>query len=59
MITIWDIDEWGIDKTVERILDIAWDGTDGVVLHTDLDVMDQGYTTASPPRSAAASPRAR
>jgi agmatinase len=45
MITIWDIDEWGIDKTVERILEIAWDGTDGVVLHTDLDVMDQGFTT--------------
>ena len=22
MITIWDIDEWGIDKTIERILDI-------------------------------------
>ena len=45
MITIWDIDEWGIDKTIERILEVAWDGTDGVVLHTDLDVMDQGYTT--------------
>ena len=45
MITIWDIDEWGIDKTVERILEIAWNGTDGVVLHTDLDVMDQGYTS--------------
>jgi agmatinase len=45
MITIWDIDEWGIDKTIERILEISWDGTDGVVLHTDLDVMDQGFTT--------------
>jgi agmatinase len=44
MITIWDIDEWGIDKTIERILDIAWNGTDGVVLHTDLDVLDQGFT---------------
>lgn len=44
MITIWDIDEWGIDKTIERILEIAWTGTDGVVLHTDLDVVDQGYT---------------
>jgi agmatinase len=45
MITIWDIDEWGIDKTIERIIEIAWTGTDGVVLHTDLDVLDQGYTT--------------
>ena len=45
MITIWDIDEWGIDRTVERILEIAWNGTDGVVLHTDLDCMDQGYTS--------------
>lgn len=45
MITIWDIDEWGIDKTIERILEISWNGTDGVVLHTDLDVMDQGFTT--------------
>ncbi len=44
MITIWDIDEWGIDRTVERVLEIAWNGTDGVVLHTDLDCMDQGYT---------------
>ncbi len=45
MITIWEIDEWGIDKTVERILEIAWNGTDGVVLHTDLDVIDQGFTS--------------
>ena len=45
MITIWDIDEWGIEKTIERILEISWNGTQGVVLHTDLDVMDQGFTT--------------
>jgi agmatinase len=58
MITIWDIDEWGIDKTVERILEIAWDGTDGVVLHTDLDVMDQGYTTGvTTPECGGLSPR--
>jgi agmatinase len=43
MITIWDIDDWGIDRTIERILEIAWRGTKGVVLHTDLDVIDQAY----------------
>jgi agmatinase len=58
MITIWDIDEWGIDKTIERILEIAWDGTDGVVLHTDLDVMDQGYTTGvTTPETGGLTPR--
>ena len=45
MITIWDIDEWGIERTIERILEIAWSGTEGVVLHTDLDVLDQAYTS--------------
>jgi agmatinase len=58
MITIWDIDEWGIDKTVERVLEIAWNGTDGVVLHTDLDVMDQGYTSGvTTPECGGLSPR--
>jgi agmatinase len=58
MITIWDIDEWGIDKTIERILDIAWTGTDGVVLHTDLDVLDQGYTTGvTTPETGGLTPR--
>jgi agmatinase len=58
MITIWDIDEWGIDKTVERILETAWNGTDGVVLHTDLDVMDQGYTSGvTTPECGGLSPR--
>ena len=58
MITLWDIDEWGIDKTVERILEIAWNGTDGVVLHTDLDVMDQGYTSGvTTPECGGLSPR--
>ena len=51
--------QWGIDKTVERILDIAWDGTDGVVLHTDLDVWIRASPRASPPRRPADSPRAR
>lgn len=43
MITIWDIDEWGIERTIERICEIAWNGTKGVVLHTDLDVIDQAF----------------
>lgn len=43
LITLWDIDSWGVEKTVEKIHDIAWKGTKGVVLHTDLDVMDQAY----------------
>jgi agmatinase len=58
MITLWDIDEWGIDKTVERILEIAWNGTNGVVLHTDLDVLDQGYTSGvTTPECGGLSPR--
>jgi agmatinase len=58
MITIWDIDEWGIEKTIERILEIAWTGTDGVVLHTDLDVMDQGFTTGvTTPETGGLTPR--
>src|SRR5581483_3255759 len=44
--TIWDIDSWGIDETIRRIREIVWrEGTDRVVLHTDLDVLDQGYVT--------------
>jgi agmatinase len=59
MITIWDIDEWGIDKTIERVLEIAWNGTDGVVLHTDLDVMDQGFTSGvTTPECGGLTPRA-
>jgi agmatinase len=58
MITIWDIDEWGVDKTIERIVDIAWDGTDGVVLHTDLDCIDQGFTTGvTTPETGGLTPR--
>jgi agmatinase len=58
MITIWDIDEWGIEKTVERILEIAWKNTDGVVLHTDLDVIDQGFTTGvTTPETGGLTPR--
>lgn len=58
MITIWDIDEWGIEKTIDRILDIAWTGTDGVVLHTDLDVVDQGYTNGvTTPETGGLTPR--
>jgi agmatinase len=58
MITIWDIDEWGIDKTVERVLEIAWTGTDGVVLHTDLDVLDQAYTSGvTTPETGGLTPR--
>jgi agmatinase len=42
--SIWDIDSWGIDKTIERISEVVWGGgVDRVVLHTDLDVLDQGF----------------
>lgn len=43
LITVSDIDDWGVSKTIERIRNIAWNGTKGVVLHTDLDVLDQAY----------------
>jgi agmatinase len=58
MITIWDIDDWGVDKTIQRILEIAWTGTKGVVLHTDLDVLDQAFTTGvTTPETGGLTPR--
>jgi agmatinase len=58
MITIWDIDDWGIDRTIERVLEIAWTGTNGVVLHTDLDVIDQGFTSGvTTPETGGLTPR--
>lgn len=42
-ISVWEMEEWGIERSAERILEIAWNGTKGVVLHTDLDVIDQAF----------------
>lgn len=45
VLTIWDIDEIGIEQTIEQVLEVAWKGTEAVILHTDLDVIDQGFTS--------------
>lgn len=44
MFTIWDIDEQGVDSIIERVVEHVWtDEVEKVVLHTDLDCMDQGF----------------
>ena len=53
--TIWDIDERGVEAVVKEIIDNVWTGTDGVILHTDLDSMD--HPGVSAPESGALTSR--
>lgn len=44
MFTIWDIEEQGVDNVIQKVIDWIWvPGVEKVVLHTDLDCMDQAY----------------
>ena len=44
MFTIWDIDKMGVDKIIDKVIKWIWvPGVEKVVLHTDLDCMDQAY----------------
>lgn len=44
MFTIWDIEEQGVNAVLEQVIDHIWcDDVEKVVLHTDLDCMDQAY----------------
>ena len=44
MFTIWDIEEQGVDAIIEQVSEHIWtDDVEKVVLHTDLDCMDQGF----------------
>ncbi|HLB06127.1 MAG TPA: arginase family protein, partial [Alphaproteobacteria bacterium] len=42
--TIWDIEEQGVEKVAQKVIKHCWTkGVEKVVLHTDLDCMDQGF----------------
>ncbi|CTQ48819.1 agmatinase family protein [Jannaschia donghaensis] len=43
IITMRDMEEMGIDKTVEMALEMAWDGVDMVYLSFDIDSIDCGF----------------
>lgn len=44
MFTIWDIEEQGVDRVIDQVIERVWtDDVEKVVLHTDLDCMDQGF----------------
>lgn len=44
MFTIWDIEEQGMQRVIEQVVAHIWvEGVEKVVLHTDLDCMDQAY----------------
>lgn len=43
VLTMRDVEDLGIDKTVEIALDLAWKGTDAVYLSFDIDCVDCGF----------------
>jgi agmatinase len=43
VISMFDIDELGVDQAMEIALDIAWKDADAVFLSFDIDVIDPGY----------------
>ena len=44
MFTIWDIDEQGVQAIADQVIDHVWiDSVEKVILHTDLDCMDQAF----------------
>ncbi|MDG4825309.1 agmatinase [Asanoa sp. WMMD1127] len=43
VISMFDVDELGIDRAMEIALEIAWQDADAVYLSFDIDVIDPGY----------------
>jgi len=44
MFTIWDIEEQGVGAVIEQVVEHIWTPeVEKVVLHTDLDCMDQAF----------------
>jgi arginase family enzyme len=43
VITMFDVDELGIDRAIDIALEIAWEDVDAVYLSFDIDVVDPGY----------------
>lgn len=59
MFTIWDIEEQGVDKVAAQVIDHIWtDDVEKVVLHTDLDCMDQAFVPGiTTPETGGMTPR--
>ncbi|MBV9544623.1 MAG: agmatinase [Chloroflexi bacterium] len=43
VITMFDVDELGVDRAIEIALDVAWKDAAAVYLSFDIDVIDPGY----------------
>ena len=43
VITMFDVEELGVDRAIEIALEIAWKDADAVYLSFDIDVIDPGY----------------
>lgn len=43
VISIFDVDEWGIDECIDIALENAWKGAKAVFLSFDIDVVDPGF----------------
>lgn len=43
VITIFDVDEIGIDRVMDIALELAWKDVDAVYLSFDIDVVDPGF----------------
>jgi agmatinase len=41
--TVWDVEERGVQAIIDEVVAKVWNGTAGVLLHTDLDVLDQAF----------------
>jgi agmatinase len=43
VISVFDVDEWGIDECIDIALEQAWKGAKAVFLSFDIDVVDPGF----------------
>ena len=43
ILTVYDVEKVGIDKTLEIALEVAWKGASAVYLSFDIDVVDAGF----------------
>ncbi len=59
MFTIWDIEEQGVDAILDQVIDHVWrEDVEKVVLHTDLDCMDQAFVPGiTTPETGGMTPR--
>ena len=58
VITMFDVEELGVDRAMEIALEIAWKDVDAVYLSFDIDVVDPGYAPGTgTPEPGGMSPR--